>query len=1211
MLKILFAFMVVALACAMWQLSDTLGLPSWAAPWAMVAALTVSVLLLALELLQRRGSRLRDKRKRDDASTLHQKIRTLQERCDHSIRALREQSAGDLPWVLLVGPTGAGKTSALRGSGVSFRSGFGPERFISGGDVPPTEDVQFFASEQVVFVDTSGRYLSEATDTDDRREWLALLGLLRAQRPGRPVAGVVLTLGAGALATSTTDGAAHLGVSLRRQIDDIQREFAASIPVYLLVSRIDEIAGLTRVLADDPSDRLGFKVALSGAGAHSAKRVAESPLGELGLALERRAFVRLKQVATPEERGEVYRAPGHFRRLTAQVTAVIERLFPDHGSAEAPIWRGLYFATAGHAGAGLGTLTADLELDQIARDYGDPPQQTNVAPTPLARPAFLRGLIAVELPADRWIASETRRRRSQQHARHILHAALFAATAGAWLSFALGAARENLDLLGAVHESVSMLEASVPLDRPLLPTELRPIQTVTHLLRDHQERGVPWSLRAGLYQGGALVEPAEHAYQTLARDRLLVPLVQSASQRLARLLSQHKEGTTAVSPDSYWPAVDDLHLYLLLTRATTGKVTLQAADQRQWAEERLPGAWAEMSGFSERSVREARAFIHDYLAELVERPSDLVERDEALVVGVRQILARSSRGQMWADELAKVTIPGAQPISVSSITSAGWLTSKENLHVEAAYTLKGWDYVRDRIRCPAALNERYLAAALTIDERDCADERTALHGQYFKRYVESWTRFLNDVYVREPDGFKDIEAQIVDMTAPGGAGVNTLENLFRIVGENAHLSMASDSDLTATPEEFIPAVLALARRQTRLKGIDFNGSPAASGDTVTVATVRDAFKPYYSYGYSPPGAEAGAAALPLQNYILTLAKVAHPLGLYTKESNQEALTQAKTIASQVYELVHNEHFTQRDRRWTPALEGILDPPVRGLLDEINSGNLGELTTRWCSEIVAPFDQMRICYPFSRTTCGVSGDEVTNLFHPQKGKIWVLYGDKLSHYFPFRVDRYVAASQGYNSRLKLDPEVATFLTNARELGEVLFPGGAAAPSFAFGVQFKTFKSASRLTLTVDGASVSYNNSELNAFQRLTWPGTLGAPGARLLANIQSGDTVLTDTGYWGLFRLLERGDVERQGRLLIAKLRFTGHKEDVELRLDPQDSTGNPLLGKLRTLPMPEAGQDIGLMDIFREERLSPPRRLFGGGMTCPPPAAPPSVPSPP
>jgi len=1208
-LKILLALLVVSLTAALWLLSDTLGLPGWAAAWATVGALLLLVAMVALELLQRRSRRLRDQKRQAERSPFHQTLGNLRSRCEHATEALRAQNAEQLPWVLLLGPTSAGKTAALRSSGLRFLDGLGPERFITNGDVSPTESVQFLASDRLVFVDTAGRYLCETPDHEDRREWLALLALLRTQRAQRPLSGVVLAISAESLARSQPEAAAQLGLGLRRRLEDIQREFTATFPVYLLITRIDELAGLSRIVAaelaartpgEEPHDRFGFELELSGAGASSARRVAEGPLAELSLALERRAFALIEQSSTPEERGEIYRAPGHFRRLAERSADLLGTLFPDHGQADAPIFRGLYFATAG-ASTITPAAAADLELQALARDYGDLPQRGAAPPAPLARPAFLRGLFAQVIPDDSWVAGWTRRRQGQQRVRHGLRVALLASAALGLLSLSLGSAQSNHRLQGELSAAITALQSDAGNPRlPLRPAQLAPIQAVHDTLHAHREDGAPWSLRLGLYQGSAVADEVERVYFTTARDRLLQPTVARAQAQLTRLLAQHKDSSAALPTELYWPAVDALHLYILLTRPGTGPVTLQDVGQRMWLAANLPRAWAHALDLTEREQAEARSVSRDYVDALASRTDDLVRRDDTLVPGIREILRRTSRGQLWADELALEQIPGAGAIALTTIASAAWLTTKEGRRVEAAYTRKGWDHVRSKIRCPAAFDERYLAAALTIDERLCTEERAALHGQYFKRYVESWTQFLGDIYVREPEGYKDIESQIVDMTTPGGPGVNALENLFRVVGENAQLPMVADASAQTPPDEFIPAVFALARRQAGLKGVDLTGGPATAADQVTVATVRDAFKPYYSYGYSPPGTEA-AAASPLQAYILLLSRVAHPLGLYTKERNGEALTQARTVASQVYELVHNEHFTQRDRRWTPALEGLLDPPVRGLLDAINRGALDELTTRWCNEVVYPFDTMRPCYPFNKAaTCDVSGDEVAGLFQPQSGKLWTLYNDALAARFPFQGDRYVPAPQGYNSRVKLNPAVARFMTNARELGDVLFPAASPGPSFSFAVQFKPLETASQITLTIDGTPISYNNSDRDRFQPMTWPGQGGAPLTRLEAQIKGGLSKVEGAGFWGLYRLIEQGNVVRSGRLVVVKLLFNDRVTSAEIRLNPQDGAGNPLFGKVRALPEPGQAPEVGLMDIFREQRLSPPRQLFTNGMTCKP-----------
>lgn len=1171
MLKILLALLVVSLTVALWLLTDTLSLPSWAAAWATVVTLVLLVALVVIAILQRRRHR-RDAQRQTERSPFFITINNLRSRCELSLEILRGQGAHELPWVLLLGPEGAGKTAAVRSSGVSFRDGLGPERFIAAGDVTPTENIQFLASERVVFLDTAGRYLCDTPEHEDRREWLELLPILHKLRPSHPLAGVVLAVSASDLvgtATLTAADPTQHGHSLRRRLDDVQRELISSAPVYLLITRIDELAGMQRLIANDPGDRFGFSVELSGAGASKARRVAEIPLAELSLAIERRAFARIEQAATAEERGELYRAPAHFRRLVDATAVLVAALFPDYGEQDAPIWRGLYFASAGSTKP---TPVADPELQQVSRDYGDPPQTGAGLSPAVARPAFLHGLFGGELPADRWIAAWTRKHRDHQQFRHALRVTALSAAALGGLSLSLRAAEANHHLLGEVSTAIdALVSAPGPATRALRPQHVAPIQQLHATLRDHREHGAPWALRLGLYQGAALVDEVEHAYFSNARDRVLVPLVTHARTHLERVQAQHRDGNGPIPVEHFWRTVDALHLYLLLTQANTGRIDLQDGAQRAWLGEHMPRAWTEVADLANPEFAEAKAVCRMYIEELTRRSDDLALRDVNLVEGVRQILRRTSRGQMWADELATRPIPGTSAISISSIASgAAWLASKDNRRVEAAYTRRGWDHVRQQIYCPADPEQPYLTAALVIDERPCDEERKLLHGEYFKRYTESWSHFLDDIYVREPEGYKDIETQLLDMTTPGGPGVNALANLFQVVGDNTEL-----------PEAISP----LASPSGPTSGVP------------TISVVQKAFAAYYTYGRPDP---AAPAATPLDAYINLLAKVAHPLGLYNKERNQEALTQAKQSATQVYELIHSDHLPQRDRRWSEDLEGLLDPPIRGLLDAVARGALDEVSRSWCDQVVYPFDMMRVCYPFAASaTCDVSRDEVAGLFQPQNGKLWALYNESLSHKFPFEGDRYVAASQGYNSRVKLNPRVATFLTHARELHEVLFPNNAPDPVFAFSVQFKPMPSASRIALVVDGVAVTYNNDNRDRFQPLVWPGAGGNAGARLEADIHSGLARTERPGDWGLFRLIEQADVTRSGQLIVVKILFNDRTNVAEIRLQPQQGAGNPLFGKVR--PIARNGDPaLGLMGIFREDYLSPPRQLFHAGMTCDP-----------
>src|SRR6478736_5026147 len=122
-------------------------------------------------------------------------IMELQRQIEQGISALQKTKVGKahgsralyvLPWYAIIGPPGAGKTTALRHSGLVFpfldaNSGGG----LKG--VGGTRNCDWWFTNEAILLDTAGRY---ATESDDREEWIAFLQMLRKYRTKRPINGV-------------------------------------------------------------------------------------------------------------------------------------------------------------------------------------------------------------------------------------------------------------------------------------------------------------------------------------------------------------------------------------------------------------------------------------------------------------------------------------------------------------------------------------------------------------------------------------------------------------------------------------------------------------------------------------------------------------------------------------------------------------------------------------------------------------------------------------------------------------------------------------------------------------------------------------------------------------------------------------------------------------------------------------------------------------
>src|SRR3974377_914064 len=113
----------------------------------------------------------------------------LKDKMKDALATLKAASGGrkdylyDLPWYLLIGPPGSGKTTALINSGLKFPllRGATPEAIAGVGG---TRYCDWWFTEEAVLIDTAGRYTTQDSDAQsDKQSWFSFLDLLKKNRP--------------------------------------------------------------------------------------------------------------------------------------------------------------------------------------------------------------------------------------------------------------------------------------------------------------------------------------------------------------------------------------------------------------------------------------------------------------------------------------------------------------------------------------------------------------------------------------------------------------------------------------------------------------------------------------------------------------------------------------------------------------------------------------------------------------------------------------------------------------------------------------------------------------------------------------------------------------------------------------------------------------------------------------------------------------------
>ena len=188
-----------------------------------------------------------------------EELETLKHGFEEALKVLRESKAQgkggklclyELPWYAIIGAPGSGKTTALVNSGLKFplaeRLG---KNFVKG--VSGTRNCDWWFTDEAVLLDTAGRYTTQDShQAVDASAWQGFLQLVKKYRPRRPLNGVLVTLSLADLLQQTEEERNQNASAVRRRIQELYQLLGVRLPVYLLLTKTDLVAGFTDFFAD-------------------------------------------------------------------------------------------------------------------------------------------------------------------------------------------------------------------------------------------------------------------------------------------------------------------------------------------------------------------------------------------------------------------------------------------------------------------------------------------------------------------------------------------------------------------------------------------------------------------------------------------------------------------------------------------------------------------------------------------------------------------------------------------------------------------------------------------------------------------------------------------------------------------------------------------------------------------------------------------------
>ncbi|WP_300042630.1 type VI secretion system membrane subunit TssM [uncultured Paracoccus sp.] len=1044
----------------------------------------------------------------------------------------------DMPWYVIIGPPGTGKTTALRQSGLHFPIDLSDDLKGVGG----TRNCDWFFTEDAVLIDTAGRYVEQQSDPEvDAAEWKGFMDLLVRHRGRRALNGVILTLSVQELAGDDTSIREH-GREIRKRLAELREQTGLKLPVYLMITKADLIPGFEEFFGDlNLRDREQVWGATLGTADRVDSLTVEREMHALQEALETRLTDRIADDLPLAARAAIFRFPAQVDQLTAPLKVLIEAAFGESRYEESPWLRGIYLTSATQEGSPI-----DQMLVGIAGSLGlsaPAPEQRRHGEK---RSFFLRNLLTELIFPEAGLGRFDPR--AEERRRWLWRGALAAAAASVVLlgtlflfsylrwNGALGDQERQLADLNARLANVAAREAPTdPLDLNLALEAANATALAATTAPD-----------GPLTLAGPGAAPELEQIHTIAYDRTLRNILEP------RMVAMVEATMWRHSRDPEF-LLDALKAYQMLT----GQAPYDVDFLGNWWQTVLP-EYAPIDPFpTEESVDSQLAALDRMRTE-----ESKIEPDPQLIsVALQSICTIPLAVRAYRSLLSNPAVAGLPewvPAEQTGPNGARVLTrlSEKTLRVglPGAFTYAGFHNtvlpLLPEVAAQSALDRAVFAGGCN-ESAEVSEEalQADILKLYYDDFIAQWDGFLRDVRLVPITDLAAAQANLKDLSSADSALKRLLVSVVSETDLARPAEVAAESEGNPALEKAgmkavskLGTIGRLVKTGTKIAG-QSGGDAAAEPPPPPGKPVSDHFLPIRAAVQEVDGApplldDAVAALAALSNELQTVAASPDPQSALLARGGLPQLT--GTIANEASRL------PDPIDKWVAGIAGDTISVTREAV-------IAQLNARWRADVL-PFCRSATGgrYPFDQSSAiDVNTQDFQRLFGPG-GLIDAFVTDNLAAY----VDSTVRPWQ-WRADFGLDAGLLAPFERARSMRDALFPGGS-GPVMAFTLQATDLSAnASRVTLNVDGQVLTYFNAATRP-EPMTWPGRDGTNMITLsFAPVDGTSEIITSqSGSWAFLRLIRGGALSKTAQPDVFALRLSarGFSSSFDLRAN---SVENP------------------------------------------------------
>jgi type VI secretion system protein ImpL len=990
---------------------------------------------------------------------------------------------GLLPWYIIIGPPGAGKTTALRSSGLQFPYAKGGKVKGVGG----TRNCDWWLTNEAIILDTAGRW---STQDDDHEEWLAFLDLLRKTRPKKPVNGILLAVSMLDLEGGEEEMSA-LAKALRDRLDEVTGRLDMVVPVYLLVTKTDLVPGFVEMFGDlrdkERGQIWGVSLPLIASPNERADQLGEQ-LQELFDVAGQRSFPRLAEERRVDARFKIFEFSQQLEAFGQNLSALVTELFAENVYQDAPILRGVYFTSGTQEGRPI-----DRIMQNMAAAFGVSSRAAASVAITKPKSYFLRDVFTNVVFPDQAAAVRSTRVMRKERVRRLAITAVACVLAAGFLFLPIRSYSTNSGYAKDALRAIDKLASSKTSKDGLGLVSAESLESIEDFAKSLAEG----DSTSALFPRASVTKQLRTSVERLVvRPIVRADLVKAASQGglgasdLMDALVLHLLLTQDKQPDEPTPRTDRWEAAV--------KLTAEKASARWVALTNQPAAG--------RAPRVLENLVKFYVSGITD-PADMIDRDKKFVNYARAILIGSGD-----DPLAEIINDPSMPRDLKAIDLLGSAVvlftpqqqgkaSKKEIAVRGAFTPAGYTAVKKRLGQLEKAQDDDENSWILGKERKAKDARAIakIKADYFGQYIAVWKRFLLTLTMREPNSLDEARSLIKKLNSD-----KPFEATWKNINENLILKEESLAD----------KALGMVQGAAAKKGIkDPRGKKPADDDDDDrdpgAKQVETAFEGLLRFGsVKPTGFEQ-------YGQILTeLAGAMGDAGMPDGKAFQNAIRNARTNLSNLIARYDDQGWEQG------MLEKILMPPLRGAEVAVVGASADSANRKWCETVFVAFDQLLAGkYPFSSGRMGEAKiADIEKFFQPATGTLWQYYSDSLAADIE-KVGTLFRLKDG--AAVHYRDDFLKFLTHAAELTGRIFAKEPSKIGMPVAVHIRPSPQYSKIILDLGIKKITGLNA-VDRWDEFVWP--VRRANFRLFVRSDEVEAIgPRDEGEWAFFYLLAMGN----------------------------------------------------------------------------------------